>query len=353
MQNGDKYESNYARAAAGILATCAEKPASWQLLAAYELITGIYKAVMADPAALGYKPLPDLWFEPWEQQRDRQKDVKAIRDPISKIEALINELFLLTRSALLDGSVLVLNDSCKKPGRALKKALGAVGAILDGERISLPDGCAEGLRELADISEKNTIPITDSPIDDKAYLYFSRCVFEPESNWTARAFDKCMNTGGRLVSLCGELEKRGYTRIDCKDGKRISLDYVKQYGKKDAPVKMSWADKAHCGIEITFEELRLEPGFIWLRMPGYKEVLERMDALPAGVRDFLAANTKTCDGCRYCVQTDKTGTRPLAAVSVNGHNKCPYFPSFSLNWRSLSAELAQNILSVLDAVYGG
>ena len=93
----------------------------------------------------------------------------------------------------------------------------------------------------------------------------------------------------------------------------------------------------------------IAPGVLWLRMPLYKTVLEQADALPASVRTFLADWTKTCDGCRYCVQTDKTHTRPLAAVQIDGKNKCPLYPSFSMNWRSLSPELYENILASLDA----
>lgn len=352
IANGVKYESNYARAAAYFLNTCAERSDNKARAAAYDLIVGIYRGIAKSPENYGLKPVPDVWFEPWEQQRDRQKDVKTIRDSIAKIDSLMADLYAIVVNSKISGNSFITNESCKKPSRLLTKALLETGAVIDGSRIVINEDCVNGLSELAEISAKNVTPITDSPIEDKFHLLFSRCVFEPSANWTAVAFDKALGADGQLVKLCEELEKRDYKRIDCKDGKRISLDYVKQFGEKETPVKMSWADKTHYGIELTYEDLRLEPYFIWLRMADFKNVLTKCsDSLPDNVVDFIVNNTKNCDGCRYCVQTDKTGTRPLAAISVGNKKKCPYYPAFSMNWRFLSTELAESMLAVLDTLY--
>lgn len=226
-----------------------------------------------------------------------------------------------------------------------------VGPLNDRLRLVFPEGCAQGLQELAAVSRANTAHLAQGPMQDKACLYFSRCVFEPGENWIALAFDRLLGADGRLLWLCGELEKRAYRRIDCFDGKKISLDYVKQHGKKEEPLKIAWAERTHYGISLTYEELRLEPCFLWIRMPMFKYVLESIQKLPGKTVEFIIGHTKTCDGCRYCVQADKTGTRPLAHVDLNGKKKCPYYPGFTMNWRELSPELAQSILDLLDAIH--
>lgn len=350
IQNGETYENNYARAAACLLGSCAARPEGGARQAAYDLITGIYAAVAGNAEKIGFRPVDDVYFAPWEQQHDRKKDVWAIRDAIDKVESLTAELYRLSVLGELCAGGLRLPQDAAKPKRTLIKALLEAGIAMKNDTLLLPEGCAEGLKKLAEISRAHTIPITDGPTADKEYLYFSRCVFTPSANWTAAAFDGLLAADGRLLRLCDALERRGYRRIDCRDGKKISLDYVKRVGKGNTPVKASWADKAHAGIEVSFEELRLEPCFIWLRIPMFKVVLERMDELPDRASAFIERHTKTCDGCRYCVQTDKTRTRPLAAVSVNGRKKCPHFAAFTMNWRSLSAELAGDMLAVLDAV---
>ena len=66
-------------------------------------------------------------------------------------------------------------------------------------------------------------------------------------------------------------------------------------------------------------------------------------------KKLIFEKVKNCDGCRYCVQTDKSGMRPLAAIAVEGVGKCPYFPSFSLRWNEVSEELPKQIMSLLEA----
>lgn len=350
IKNGMTYESNYARAAAYLLGTCAPAPTQKERFAAYKLITGIYNTVAEKPVEIGYKPVPDASFIPWERQKGREKDVKAIRDSIKKLEALIEELYrAVCEGEICDGGLL-LPDGFKL-GKALKNAL-ALNDITVQKRderiiLSMSDECVAGLKELASISKKNIIAITDGPQEDKAYLYFSRCVFEPSENWTAKAFDKLLNADGCLIKLCDELECHGFTRTDCFDGKKVSLDYYRQLGKKKEPLKWAWAERTHLGIGLTYEDIQIEPAYLWIRMPMFKIVLENANKLPQNVRKFLADSTKTCDGCRYCIQTDKTGKRPLSAVSVDGKKKCPNFPGFSMNWRYLSSELAENILQML------
>lgn len=353
IQNGTQYDNNYARAAAYFLGTCASAPAGGERLAAYRIITGIYGVIADDPASVGWKALPDVSFAPWEQQKGREKDIKAIRGAINKIETLIAELFAITEAAELlpDGALLPAGIA---PGRTLGKALAKVGVTIapEGERVRLfaPLGGLDGLKSLAAVSRAHVIHVTDAPHVDLPYLHFSRCVFEPDENWLAAAFDRLLNADGRLIRLCDELEQRGYRRVDCFDGWHITLDYVKQYGRKNEPLKWSWAEKTHAGIAVTYEDLRLAPCFFWIRLPMFRTILEHADALPAPVSDFLERCTKTCDGCRYCVQTDKTHTRPLACVKVHGKNKCPHFPGFTMNWRSLPSELAEHTLALLDAV---
>ena len=78
------------------------------------------------------------------------------------------------------------------------------------------------------------------------------------------------------------------------------------------------------------------------------------------VQGFVVARTKKCDGCRYCVQTDKTGKRPLAnlPVSYNGRELrlCPYFPGYSYCWTALSDGLVDDMITMLgfmDVLFEG
>lgn len=354
IKNGAVYKDNFARAAAYFLGTLAPEPAAGARLAAYSLIKGMYEAAAADASALGYKPLADVSFAPWEQQKGRDKDILAIRAPIAKIETMVSELFYAVESAqeAPEGAYLTADAPL---GRATKRALALAGAACgkapDGRvSLALPAGCLTSLKELAAISRAHTTPVHENGKEDKPYLLFSRGVFNPAENWTARAFDRLLDASGELLDLCAALEERGYKRADCFEGQKIGLDYTRLAGKKDEPLKWAWAERVHAGISLTYEELRLAPAFLWVRMPMYPDVLHSADKLPERARRFLFDHTKNCDGCRYCVQTDKTGQRPLAAIPLDGRRKCPRFPGFTMNWRALDSALKEDILFVLDAL---
>ena len=65
------------------------------------------------------------------------------------------------------------------------------------------------------------------------------------------------------------------------------------------------------------------------------------------LKSFITGTTKKCDGCRYCVQTDKSGTRPLAAINVDDHDLCPLFCGFSY---TIDDDLVDNIIELLQFI---
>ena len=69
-------------------------------------------------------------------------------------------------------------------------------------------------------------------------------------------------------------------------------------------------------------------------------------------RGFVINHTKKCDGCGYCVQTDKAGSRPLAYIQVNygreKYNLCPYFPGYGFSWTTINDDLADQLIEMLS-----
>jgi hypothetical protein len=65
----------------------------------------------------------------------------------------------------------------------------------------------------------------------------------------------------------------------------------------------------------------------------------------------VVARTKKCDRCRYCVQTDKTGKRPLANLPVSYSGRelhlCPYFPGYNYCWTALSDDLVDDMIAMM------
>ncbi|MBN2238593.1 MAG: hypothetical protein JW712_02375 [Dehalococcoidales bacterium] len=208
---------------------------------------------------------------------------------------------------------------------------------------------AGGLKLLAEISVANTGPAKVGR--PKPYQLFSRGVFNPAEPWTVEVFGNAISDRRPFDRLINFLEENGFRRIDNKEyDNNVSMDYTKGYGKPDDELKSAFAERTHSGIEVIYQEVRKNPLLITLRIPYFKELLVNADKMNEQVRRFLVATGKKCDGCRYCVQTDKTGKRPLASVSVGDRKLCPYFPGFSFCWRTQDNGIIDDMIGMLEFI---
>lgn len=350
-KNGRVYQNNYARATAFYESTCAHAIENdLTKKAAHEFILSIYRTIGEQCDNIGLKSLPDVFFKPWEQQKGREADVKAIRSPLIKIDELMEQLYFFCRQAEITENGLSVSAKSFSTKKVFISVLSAAGVpVTKKEQIEIGCGkeCAEGLKRLAEIVI--TTKADEAENLAKSIFYFSRCVFDPGTDWLNYSFDDMLDANGKVISLCSKLNELGYRREIMIDGRYLSLNYVKEYGKRTEPIKKAWADKSHLGIEISYEDLCIVPATLHIRLPRFTEFLSRADELPGAAKKLISEKLKNCDACGYCVQTDKSGTRPLAAVTFEGVEKCPYFPSFSLRWNEVSAELCEQILSTLDA----
>ena len=191
----------------------------------------------------------------------------------------------------------------------------------------------------------------------------------PDSNLTA--FSHCLldkkypYTSGIYARLLGEkafckLEKwmieHGYQRFDiynvtasdCK----LSLTFADPAWSVDCPNGGFEYKIKHTGISVRYDYYTSNPTVLGLCIPGgLKQYLESFDSAEEIVQKFIIERTKKCDGCKYCIQTDKTGLRPLAMIKVKHlgkvYNLCPYFPGYAYCWTELTNELSEQLIEML------
>ena len=314
----------------------------------YLFLKSIYEKAYNDPSLLKLKAIPDDSYSDWEFHKAKPELITEIRDSIKKVEQLIFLLFQICLSKQLDeNSFFVPETDMEIKPSALKQLRNfdiQYQASGDGYTFTFPVKTA-GLKLLAETSMQNRGNGIDIP---KPHMLFSRGVFDPNHPWTYEVFrnlSKEWNAFDRLISF---LDRNDYERIDCSEG--FSLNYVKNYGKKREKLKAAWAERTHGGIELVYEEARRNPVLLSLRIPYFKEILEHSDKMDDKLKSFITGTTKKCDGCRYCVQTDKSGTRPLAAINVDDHDLCPLFCGFSYRWRTIDDDLVDNIIELLQFI---
>jgi hypothetical protein len=138
---------------------------------------------------------------------------------------------------------------------------------------------------------------------------------------------------------------------------RLTLTYANPAWGKERPNGGYEYKIRHTGISVQYDSYVRNPVSFGLCIPyGLKLFLENFNSMDENVKDFVVNHTKKCDGCRYCVQTDKTSTRPLACIPVtynrSDYKLCPYFPGYGFSWTSIDDNLVDNIIALLSFMDG-
>ena len=138
---------------------------------------------------------------------------------------------------------------------------------------------------------------------------------------------------------------------------RLTLTYANPAWGKERPNGGFEYKIRHTGISAQYDSYVSNPVSLGLCIPyGLKHFLENFNSMSNNVKDFVVKCTKKCDRCRYCVQTDKTGMRPLAYIPIT-HDQlkymlCPYFPGYNYSWTSIDDNLVDNIIALLTFMDG-
>jgi len=114
----------------------------------------------------------------------------------------------------------------------------------------------------------------------------------------------------------------GYTLVNSEWGPNLS--WQKGYPKKKVLQFTAYAMPWH-QYQVKYN----------VRASDFKSVLEETGSMSDGLKAMIINRANTCHGCRYCVQTDKTGEKPLAFTKIehNGEKKtiCTYFPFWDVH----------------------
>jgi hypothetical protein len=191
---------------------------------------------------------------------------------------------------------------------------------------------------------------------EASIVTFSHCLFNKDYPYTSEIY-ACLLGETAFRKLENWMIGQGYKKYDiykligsdCK----LSLTYANPLWSDDPPRGGFEYKIRHTGISARYESLVQKPPVFGLCIPnGLKDYLNVFDSMNEKLQKFVIAHTKKCDGCRYCVQTDKTGSRPLVYVKVNHeqneYNLCPYFPGYSYCWTSIDDDLTNQLIEFLS-----
>ena len=185
---------------------------------------------------------------------------------------------------------------------------------------------------------------------------FSHCLFDDNYPYTSDIYSRLLGD-----SVFKKLEAwmlgNGYKCYDIYNTIASDCDLALTIANPmwtDEPPRGGFEYKIkHTGIAAQFDFFTKNPAAFGLCIPGgMKPYLNAFESMDAELQAFVVKTTKKCDGCKYCVQTDKTGTRSLAHTSVGFEGReyrlCNYFPGYSYTWTSIDDELADMLIKMLS-----
>ncbi len=313
----------------------------------YHFMRGFYQRLSANPAMIfGILHEDDAHTHRFNKGADNKPKLKDLmRKAVKEIDGLLMTLYEAARVGQVDSNTLVLDPSVKvsKKHRLLLEQFGLHQAAESSRLVWSHNDYEEMFQAMTWMAMRPNASLLD----------FSRCLFREGYPYAGEIYARLSGDEMAFHRLEGYLVENGYTRMDNWDG-TLALDYFKTHGDA-APEKGGFQyGIRHTGISASYDLLMDSPPVFGLCIPRMEEILTAFDRLPPRVQDFVVARTKNCDECRYCVQTDITGKRPLANVMVNydgrGIHLCPYFPGYNYCWTELSDGLVDELMAMLGAM---
>jgi hypothetical protein len=187
-------------------------------------------------------------------------------------------------------------------------------------------------------------------------IEFIHCLFDRNYPYTSDIYASLLGESS-FRKLENWMIKQGYKRFDIYDitasDCKLALTYANPLWSKEPPKGGFEYKIRHTGISAQYDYYVQHPAVFGLCIPnGLKAYLSAFDSMSTPNQNFVVNHTKKCNGCRYCVQTDKTGLRPLAYIQVNYEQKkfnlCPYFPGGSFSWTNINDDLVDQLIEMLS-----
>ncbi|MBN1935433.1 MAG: hypothetical protein JW934_12265, partial [Anaerolineae bacterium] len=321
----------------------------------YVFLRGVAESVRDHPDWLDLPIQPDDAYEHGEMQNRRPELIRAMLNTKRKLDDFITLLLRMGLHGTVDGQMLCIRNDDLNLAAKTRARLARFGLALEIGKEETAITCdtfpdlfpawvwmaAEATRTAPTTGKKGVPPVR-----------FSHCLYSDIHPYSRDVLIRLAYDSPGLPVLVDFVEKEGYALV-CNRANKVTADWVKSCGKADEPLKDSWAERTHGGFSIEYDWIRKNPLHLGLRIPEFKTLLQHFDAMPKQVRDFVVRHTKHCDNCGYCTQTDKTGKRKPAFLTVerNGtHDLCLMFPGFGYTWQQVDGSLALDIRAFLAFV---
>jgi len=186
---------------------------------------------------------------------------------------------------------------------------------------------------------------------------FTYCLFKQGHVYSSAIYKEIFSKDA-FEKLDNWMHKNGYKQYDIYDSTgsdcKLSLSYINPAWSTDQPNGGYQYKIKHTGVAAELDYSLEPPAVLGLCIPKnlMKPLTESFELMNDSLKEFFIKQAIKCWDCKYCVQTDKMGKRPLANVKVihkqTDYKICTYIPGYSFNWSNLDIETTDNIIELLN-----
>ena len=256
-----------------------------------------------------------------------------------------------------------LLKAMKKMQKAVDDMLAVMFEMGAGRPVKLSKRQAVLLARLGIAPEGPLLPawVWMSTRPDAGLLTFSRCMFDADYPYLSDVYARLLGNEAAFRRLEAWMLAHGYERFlitnTTASDDRASLTYANPAWGPTPPKGGFEYGMRHTGVSMRYDIYIANPQVLGVCIPGGMKVfLEKFGEMDSGLQSFVAERNKQCDACGYCVQTDKTGKRPKAFVSIGHEGKkyamCTYFQGARFCFTSLTDALVDRIIGFLAFMDG-
>jgi hypothetical protein len=284
----------------------------------YDFLYDTIEIIYNDLPLINVADEPDECYEWWQLNNVKPELILKMQ----KIEKNLIDFFEYFIKIGLSGEVadnaLIINKSDMKISYKTKEKLSLVGLICEETKDRYIISHRK-YNELFPAWKLHCSVPKDGIIRSRNMMNFLQGMFGGKQYTASRMFGKICNQE-QIAELESYFLKKGYTAVN----NEMNVKYEKEYPKKQ---------KAH--MHIYYDWRKKNQMVFGFKVPQFSTVVKSYESMDDELKALVFDRTKTCDGCGYCIQTDKTGKHPRLALPLefNGKTllKCPLFPVIAWN----------------------
>lgn len=280
----------------------------------YDTINTIYN----DLSLINVADEPDGCYEWWQCNNVKPELILKMQ----KIEKNLFDFYEYFIKMGLSGEVsdkkLIINKSGMKIAQKTRDKLSLVGLICDESKESYVF-THDKYEELFPAWKQHCSALKDGKIRTQSMMIFFHGIFGGKQYTASEMFGKIYNQV-QIAELESYFLEKGYAASN----NEMSVTYEKEYPKRQ---------KAYMRI---FYDWRKKNQMVFdFKVPQFSTLIKSYEKMDDELKALVFNRTKTCDGCGYCIQTDKSGKRQRLALPLKLNKqtllKCPIFPVIAWN----------------------